>query len=369
MRLHVDQRHERVLEIVRLRGSLRVTELADELGVSTVTVRRDVETLAEKGRLRRMHGAVVWPEQPAAGEPGGRSAERAPRDGDGPVLGMVIPTVAHYFTDIVRGARKAVAEQGGRLVLGLSQYLAEEDEAQADRLLASGADGLLLAPSWGWGAPEPGREEWLLRREVPTVLMERWVPPVSPAAELDRVRSDSAHGMAIAVRHLASLGHGKVAMIAPESPHAPQLRGGYAAAVEALGLTPVSPWRGGETSESERYDTTLDYLCALHAEGVRAAIVHNDSDAVVLVPRLHARGIKVPEDMAIVAYDDLVAGLSEIPLTAVAPPKAAVGEFAARLLLTRIAERSSGDAGARLPRQHVDLLPHLRVRASCGSAG
>jgi DeoR/GlpR family transcriptional regulator of sugar metabolism len=61
MRPHVDQRHERVLELVRERGSLRVADLAAELGVSAVTLRRDVEALAGQGRVHRLHGAVVWP--------------------------------------------------------------------------------------------------------------------------------------------------------------------------------------------------------------------------------------------------------------------------------------------------------------------
>lgn len=60
MRPHVDQRHERVLELVRERGSLRVADLAAELGVSAVTLRRDVEALAGQGRVHRLHGAVVW---------------------------------------------------------------------------------------------------------------------------------------------------------------------------------------------------------------------------------------------------------------------------------------------------------------------
>ncbi|NEE60311.1 DeoR/GlpR transcriptional regulator, partial [Streptomyces sp. SID8455] len=54
MRLHVDQRHERVLQLVRERGSLRVAELAEELGMSAVTLRRDVETLAAQGLVERL---------------------------------------------------------------------------------------------------------------------------------------------------------------------------------------------------------------------------------------------------------------------------------------------------------------------------
>lgn len=76
MRLHVDQRHERVLELVRERGSLRVAELAAELGVSAVTLRRDVEALAAQGRVQRLHGAVVWPGRARSRCGSGRRAPR-----------------------------------------------------------------------------------------------------------------------------------------------------------------------------------------------------------------------------------------------------------------------------------------------------
>lgn len=106
MRLHVDQRHERVLELVRERGSLRVADLAAELGVSAVTLRRDVETLAAQGRVQRLHGAVVWP--------GDTTAEAEPRQesAEGAVIGMIVPTTNYIFADIVRGAREAVGAQG-----------------------------------------------------------------------------------------------------------------------------------------------------------------------------------------------------------------------------------------------------------------
>ncbi|MFD3756105.1 substrate-binding domain-containing protein [Streptomyces sp. NPDC058622] len=84
------------------------------------------------------------------------------------------------------------------------------------------------------------------------------------------------------------------------------------------------------------------------------------------MPRVQALGIRVPEDLALVVYDDKVSGLSELALTAVAPPERAVGAAAARLLLDRIAGGPEGGGGGS--RQHVELLPELRVRDSCGGA-
>ncbi|MGX1129971.1 DNA-binding LacI/PurR family transcriptional regulator [Streptomyces glaucescens] len=88
-----------------------------------------------------------------------------------------------------------------------------------------------------------------------------------------------------------------------------------------------------------------------------AAIVHNDHDAIVVLQRLRARGVEVPGDVALVAYDDEVAALADIPLTAIAPPKHAVGAAAVDLLAQRLA-----DPGR--PRHRLAILPELHVRES-----
>lgn len=97
-------------------------------------------------------------------------------------------------------------------------------------------------------------------------------------------------------------------------------------------------------------------------EGVRAVVVHNDLDAVMLAAALQSDGVRIPEDLSVIAYDDEMAALADTPLTAVAPPKRAVGEEAVRILLHRLAEQG----GQASPRRHLELLPELRVRASCG---
>ncbi|WP_405988826.1 substrate-binding domain-containing protein [Streptomyces sp. NBC_00986] len=369
MRPHVDQRHERVLELVRERGSLRVAELAAELGVSAVTLRRDVEALAGQGRVHRLHGAVVWPG--GASTVGVRAARQEPAastrstaSAEGVVIGMIVPTTASIFADIVRGAREAVGAQGGRLVLGVSGHVDTEDAVQAGHLLAGGAQGLLVAPSWSGGVPVGGQEQWLLDRGVPTVLVERSAPPGNPAAALDRVRTDRAHGAAVAVGHFAALGHRRITAVLQEGPHAERILAGYESAVRSLGLDDA---RGAPSvREHGDYDSSVDHLAdAVRERGVTAALVHSDEDAIVLVPRLQARGIRVPDDLALIAYDDEVAPLADVPLTAVAPPRRGVGESAAKLLLERLAERGSGRRPA--PRQHVELLPELKIRSSCGA--
>lgn len=371
MRAHVDQRQARVLDLVRARGSARVADLARELGISPVTLRRDVEAMAERGEIQRTHGVISRLESdPAGAEPGAAGADTAPdtgtgtvRGGGGLVIGMVVPTTEYYYADVVRGAREVVEARGARLTVGLTRYLPGEDRTQADRLLSTGADGLLLTPNWEAGTPGPGEGVWTAELPVPTVLVERWAPPGHPAASLDRVASDHAGGAARAVRHLAELGHKRIALASRETPTSGRLRTGFAAAVATLGLEPAPAWpAAGDAplAEAEAFARTLDYLCAAVAEGgVTAALIHSDTDAIMLIPRLQARGVRVPEDLAVITYDDEVAELADVPLTAVAPAKREVGARAAGMLLDRLEDRGTGREG---PRQHLDLLPRLTVR-------
>ncbi|MEU7728151.1 substrate-binding domain-containing protein [Streptomyces sp. NPDC040724] len=366
MRRHVNQRQAQVLERVRARGTVRVADLARELGISPVTLRRDIEAMAARGEIRRMHGGISRVEPGRTPAPSAAALTGAGGGGgaaDGLVIGMVVPTTEYYYADVVRGAREAVEARGARLTVGLTRYLAGEDRTQADRLLSTGAHGLLLTPNWEAGSPGPGEGAWTAELPVPTVLVERWAPPGHPAASLDRVASDHAHGAARAVQHLVELGHRRIALASRSTPTTARLRAGYEAAVSALGLEPAPPWPPagpGPVSDADLFARTLDYLCeAVTAGGVTAALVHSDTDAIMLIPRLQARGVRVPEDLAVITYDDEVAGMADVPLSAVAPAKHEVGARAAALLLDRLSAATPETA----PRQHLDLLPLLTIRS------
>ncbi|NGN68204.1 DeoR/GlpR family transcriptional regulator [Streptomyces sp. A7024] len=344
MRTPAAERRQQILEVVRGQEAIRLADLAARLNVSPVTVRRDVEALAQQGLLHRSHGAV-------------RAAGAAPERPATAVLGMLVPDAAYYFADIIRGARAAAAEAGARLVLGISGYRPEEDRTQLDRLTESGADALLLSPSWPDGFPTDTESDQLSRLATPAVLVERRAAPGTPAAELDRVSSDHTHGCFLAVRHLAALGHDRIRLVArADSPTATAVRQGFAAAALALDLPAQEPLAGGP-GELERAAGQL--AAAVAAGETRAVLVHNDIDAIALVQRLHTHGVRVPDDLALIAYDDEMAALADTPLTAVAPPKRAVGEAAVRLALRRM-------GAAPDPGTHIELLPELRVRESCG---
>ncbi|MER5208207.1 substrate-binding domain-containing protein [Streptomyces sp. NPDC002825] len=360
MRESAAERHDRLLALVRERGTARVSELAERLGVSPVTARRDVEVLAGRGLLDRVHGQVSWPQRGAAG--GGRS-------GEGLVLGLLVPSATYYFAEVIRGAHEAAARAGARLVLRISDYRPEEDRARTEGLLAAGAEGVLVAPGWR-GLPEDrlAYGDWLAELPVPAVLLERRAEPGSPLDGLDRVASDHAHGVLLALRHLLSLGHATPLLVARrDSPTAFAVRAGYAEALGTLGLKEPRPVIASVPAEAdpEGFEQAVRALHEAVESGLAsAALVHNDVDAIEIVQRLAELGVRVPEDLAVIAYDDEVAALADTPLTAVAPPKRQVGRHATELLVERLTEAPDEEAA----RRHLSLLPWLRVRASCGAS-
>ncbi|MYR96547.1 MULTISPECIES: substrate-binding domain-containing protein [unclassified Streptomyces] len=358
------ERHDRLLNLVRERGTVRVADLAGRLGVSVVTARRDVEALASRGLLDRTHGAVSWP------------ADRGPAGtpvGGGPVIGMLAPAAAYYFAEVIRGAHEAAARLGARLILRVTDYRPEDDAAHAAGLLAAGAQGLLLAPSWTEPEHRARYSDWIARLPVEKVLVEREGEPGGPLEELDRVGSDHAHGVLLAVRHLVRLGHGTPMLVArTDSPTARAVRAGYGRALETLGLAGTEPLIAATSAERDPAlfeRSALTVRNAVREGRASSVLVHNDEDAIRMVRRLAELGVRVPDDLALITYDDEVAALADTPLTAVAPPKREVGRCAAELLVERLSGPRYPGSGEAAPRRRVALLPTLRVRGSCGRPG
>ncbi|MFF9812824.1 substrate-binding domain-containing protein [Streptomyces sp. NPDC014006] len=345
--MHAEERHREILRRVRASGSVRVSDVAAELGVSPITVRRDVEVLAERGLLVRVHGGAVLPEAVPGGGGGG----------GGSVVGLVVPAADYYYPEAIKGAREAAAEWGVRLVLGISQYDPEQERAQVRHMLSEGIDGLLIAPCERVGG------EGFLPDDlgVPYVLVER--QPEDDVTDAEQVVSDHAYGARIAVRHLAEGGRSRIGLLLrDDSPHRGLVREGFVGGLAGVGLPLPGDFvvplpSQGRAGERDR--VLEEFTDAVVSGRIDAALVHNDHDAIVVLQRLRARGVRVPDDVALVAYDDEVAGLADVPLSAVAPRKRAVGVAAVELIARRLAEPGRA-------RHRVALLPELRVRGSSG---
>ncbi|GAA5059202.1 DNA-binding LacI/PurR family transcriptional regulator [Thermocatellispora tengchongensis] len=334
---------------------MRVSQLVGELGVSHVTIRRDLEALIHDGVLEKVRGGAMLRQsaaaEPAPPQPGPAPAQRTQR-----TLGVLIPA-AYYFRHVVDGIRSVAGSTGGDVRLLLSNYDQAEEPALVRELVSSGCAGLLLAPSVGGDDPEA--LAYLDDVPVPAVLIER-AAPGEELGRLSTVRSAHERGVASAMRHLRDLGHTRVALVSRgESQSAAFVRRGWADAVARHGMNPDVPNITGErlgTGPTWEPGGPASVLDELSAAGVTALLCHGDEDALVLLQHARGHGLSIPEDLSLVAYDDELAGLADPPLTAVAPHKEQVGMVAARLLLDLIA----GHLG-QTP-VHIQIEPQLHVR-------
>lgn len=358
--MDVHERQQRILAELRLHGSLSAADFATRTGVSPMTVRRDLRELADDGRLRRVHGGAESVDASPYAALRHRPAARTVPDPLQPAaplftLGQVSPDPSYHFPPIVDSAVERARALGGRVVLGVSRYQRERESHQIERLLAGGVDALLVTTTVADSFEVLAR---LAEVTIPVVLVERSVEEAPVGDALESVRTDHAAGMVLAVKHLVELGHEHLRVLAYDTPTTPFLRQGLDRAVRQLGLD-----EGADMVGVNEVDGPGEHLRGLLeqavADGVTALVVHSDHLAVDLTGVAVASGIDVPGDLSIVAYDDQVAALAEVPLTAVTRPSRDIGALAATMAFERLATTDTVSAS-----RHVTLRPSLTVRSS-----
>lgn len=351
-----DQRRAQLLALLRAAGSIVVAEAAVQFNVSELTIRRDINALAAQGVVERVHGGATLPRARslfATNRSGATSA------GQVFAVGLVVPQLDYYFPHVIAGARAAAAENGVRLLLRESSYSIEDDQRQIQALASTPhLDAIIAAPYVD--APHAGTLlRWLDSLSLPVVLIER--QPTQSLHRLEWVSSDHAAGARLAVEHLRSEGHTRLCLLVQElSPSARPLSQGFHEAVRNLALDPerqlVVRSRGFNTST--KYDEMDQLLAQCRAREITGLVIHNDPAAIAVANYCSDSGVQIPEDLAIVAYDDEMAALANPPLTAVLPPKQHVGRLAVDMVLARLRE------GKRRPPHRVAISPVLKVRAS-----
>jgi DNA-binding LacI/PurR family transcriptional regulator len=367
------ERRERLISRVRETGSARVSDLSRWLGVTPVTVRRDLALLVLEGTLEKVHGGARIP----ARAPGRQEAEDAADVGQ-PTIGVVVPSLDYYWPEVIRGAR-AAAHGTARLILRGGSYDVDQIRHQLAALVGDdggpGVDGLLVAPPVD-GPDATALGDWLADLDLPVVLMERRLAAGPYREPLESVATDHALGSGTAARHLAERGHRQVGLVTSRtSPTSAAVRHGFCTVADELELDVVLDLETVPLSDAGWAGDAASVLDKCAETGVTALLVHSDREAISLVEQARERGVRVPADLAVVAYDDEVAGLADPPLTAVSPPKAAIGAGAVELLTRRLGiAGADGDGfaagaglGADRPVHRIELSPRLNVRASSGT--
>jgi DNA-binding LacI/PurR family transcriptional regulator len=255
-----------------------------------------------------------------------------------------------FFAGMVRGVSAALAETGVQLLLLVAHDL--PDRGRLERYVVGGhVDGVLLA-SLHNDDPLPGVLE---RAGVPAVLVGR-PAGTGPASYVD---ADNRGGAGQAVDHLARRGRRRIATIAgPQDMGVGQDRlDGYRDGLRAVGLPAGDDLVEAGDFTEEGGAAAMGRLLERPGRPVDAVFAASDLMAAGALRTLRAAGRRVPDDVAVVGFEDsAVARYAQPPLTTVRQPIEEMGRQAARLLLAKVAGEAAG--------MHLILDVELVVRAS-----
>jgi LacI family transcriptional regulator len=273
------------------------------------------------------------------------------------VLGLIVPDVGNpFYAPIARGAENVARRAGYHVILCNSEgSLAYEGEYIAD-MLERRADGLLVVP-----VSDESRVNLrqLERHGIPYTLIDRSVPGV----DADVVQGDSVGGARSLIDHLISLGHARIAMLAESESVSTSRdrRRGYRLALDSAGIAPMPELLVETTVDLKGgYAGMLVLLGLDHPPTAVFAI--NNLVAAGAVKAIREHGLTVPDDLALVAFDDIEHEAALSPFLTVMPqPAESFGTIAAHLLLDRVL----GYAPAN--RRMVMLPSEMIVRESCGA--
>jgi LacI family transcriptional regulator len=268
------------------------------------------------------------------------------------VLAVVIPDITNpLFASMFRGVEDGAMSRGYQVLLCNTDGNPERERSHLQSLAARRVDGVILASTF---LKDP-TVRWLRHQRTPYVLVNRFSDEdVDPF-----VGSDDVKGATLATQHLIGLGHVRIGHLAgqPTISTGVLRRRGYEAALAAAGLKidPELVVQSGYVEEGGA--DAMERLLALKKPPT-AIFAVTDMTAIGAYGVARKRGLRIPDDLAIVGYNDIPLAGRLIPgLTTVHVPIHEFGSVAAGMLLEQIET-------AELTRKRVVFEPHLVVRGS-----
>jgi LacI family transcriptional regulator len=327
-----------------------IKDVAREAGVSVGTVsnvinRPDLVSEETRARVRSVIARLGYVRSESA---------RQLRAGASRIVALLVLDMGNpFFVDVAKGAERAARQAGlGVMVCNSAQSTSEEVE-YLSLFAEQRVRGVLVTP-----ADLSGRSLAVLRgQNIPYVLVDR----VSADSAACSVSVDDVAGGRLAAQHLLDSGHRSFVYVGGPT-DLPQVQDRHAGALKALAEAGL-PADALTVLAAERLDVAAGRDAGARLLGLSprptAVFCANDLLALGVLQSLFGAGISVPDDMAIVGYDDIeFAAAAAVPLTSVRQPSAAIGRIAVELLAEETA------ATKRHEHRQIILQPELVVRRS-----
>jgi LacI family transcriptional regulator, repressor for deo operon, udp, cdd, tsx, nupC, and nupG len=318
--------------------SATMKDVAQKANVSTATVSRalmnpDKVSQATRNKVEQAALEVGYFPQAL-----GRNMKR----NESRTILVIVPDICDpFFSEIIRGIEVTAAAQGYLVLIGDCAHQNQQEKTFIDLIITKQIDGMLLL-----GSRLPFDASIEEQRNLPPMVMAN---EFAPELELPTVHIDNLTAAFNAVNFLHELGHQRIGCIAgpEEMPLCHYRLQGYVQALRRSGIT-VDPHyiaRGNFTYEAGA--NALEQLLAL-PQPPTAVFCHSDIMALGALSLAKRRGLKVPDDLSIIGFDNI--SLSEFcdpPLTTVSQPRFDIGREAMLLLLDQLSGQNVS-SGSRL---------------------
>jgi DNA-binding LacI/PurR family transcriptional regulator len=255
-----------------------------------------------------------------------------------------------FYAEIMDGIDDSAADHGYRVLIGTAGRRPGGEQATLETFLELRADGVVLV-----GPRLPTRSILAIAALTPVVLVARDIR----SAHVDSIKSDERAGARQVVRHLVELGHRRITHVdGGTGAGAGSRREGYRQAMREHGLAREIRILSGDYTDVAGAEAAARLLES--GELPTAVFAANDLVAAGLIDRLEDDGLRVPEDVSVIGYDNtFLAALHHVSLTTVDQPRPEMGRRAMEVLVERM-------EGVRTVPMHVRVTPQLVVRGSTG---
>lgn len=289
------------------------------------------------------------------------------KTGQVPIIGLVVPSVANPFWGaFAQAVEEAARTRGYQVLLGNSERDPAREERYAESLLAHGIRGVIFGSS----PLSLDHVSGLVDRGLSAVVFDREMRrgDARSRSVIDSISVDNVLGARIATEHLTSLGHRRVGFLSGPLRTASRLGrlAGYRAGLEAAGIEPLpalvwegSPAHGFGDVEGSDFGRTGARDLLNVAEPPTALFAINDMYALGAYAGARDLGLRVPEDVSVVGFDDIfLAEVAQPPLTTVRQPLRDMLQSTVGFLIDRLEGRRTG------PGEQTVIVPELVIRHS-----
>jgi LacI family transcriptional regulator len=268
-------------------------------------------------------------------------------------IGLVAGSVQNpFFAQMAALCERYLLASGYELLMAMDAGLYRDDRTLLDMMLKRGVDGIIL-----WSERDTEGRRWVEQGVgCPVVIFGR------PSERVDTATTDFAAGTRLGVEHLAALGRQKIAYLGPSEAltlwSGQHRRTSFLDAMAGKGYPAVAHCYEGELGSMNQAREAAERL-GRSEDCPDGLVCFNDLVAVGALMGLRRAGRAVPEDVAVVGFDDIpMAAELDVPLTTLDMPLSEICRTAVEMLMDRLAGRTPDTA------RRVLLQPRLIVRAS-----